>query len=200
MLAEMVERLDGKVFSGPNGQPLAITGIDLVERTNNTTGDKKFMLQLSGVATDYLVDSNNPAAGSESIGENVAVVMERSIEEPDNEIWLKQLNQAFDLSGDAALVDGPDWVERFVEGTPNSVVATVREKGLYVKAKKKNDFEKAMAYGNSPFFFNPHVIPMRVTATSDNLAIIREKLNAMRAAKAAAEKEKAAKEKALFGG
>lgn len=197
-MLEDVEKYDGKVFCVSGGQPVPITGIDFVERTLQD-GSKKFMLQLSGIATDVLVDSNNAANGTDSLGYNVAVVMERSIDDADNEIWLKHLNQSLGLEGKDALVDGPDWVERFVEGAEGSVVQKLRDKGLYVKSKKKADYEKSMAYGNSPYFFNPHVMPTRLVATADNYAIIKQKLEQIRKAKEMAEKEKAAQEKAMFG-
>lgn len=193
MQAEMVDKVDGRVLCGPSGQPVAVSAMDFVERLKGNTGEKTVLLQISGVATDYLVNPNNPLEGSETLPEPVPVVIEADLEKEDQAIFLRQLSQALDLGPNETLVDDGDWIQNVVEGS--AVHTKLREKGVYAKAARKTDWEKACRYGSPPWFFNLHVMPKRSAATKEALAGIRERLQAK---KAAAEKAKADAE-AVFG-
>jgi hypothetical protein len=175
MTDQIRDLLHGKALCGnANGDKVLFTGVDFVMREI----EKKpvYFLQLTGEAGAYLKATNNPDRGAEQLAEPLVVTIDQSVEK-DAEIFCSSLSRALGLSEKEA-IDGknPDWLERFDEDHPKSVVAALKEKGIYVKATKKQNWEKAEKYGESPFYFNPHAISVREGVTSSKIAEIKAKL------------------------
>lgn len=176
MTEEKMAAMDGKVLCGDvNGGAVLMTGIDVIERQVLSENRVKPVLQISGTARAYLISPQNPAQGAELLESPMAVSIEIDVER-DFHVGLKILGQCLYLGGDDALVadESGDWLDRFSADGANSVVPLLREKGLYIKLSKKASTEKALKYGESPFYFNPFYVPVRNEATKIAIASLKE--------------------------
>lgn len=177
MTDQMRELLNGKALCGnANGDKILFTGIDFI--TREVEKKPVFYLQLTGEAGGYLKATNNPDRGAEQLAEAITVNIDQNVEK-DAAIFCSMLNRALNLSDKDAL-DGtnPEWIERFDEDHPKSVVPTLREKGMFVKASMKKNWEAAVKYGESPFYFGPHGIGEREPVSKSRIAEIKAKLAA----------------------
>jgi hypothetical protein len=200
---EACEQLTDKVLSGDNGSPVPITGVDVVHKVFGKDGTETPVLQFTGEARGVLRNPGNPGDGSDPLPgvESMPTVYEQDVLSKDNTMFIRLLNQWLGLAGDDALVDdGGGWLMRFAVDGPKSVVAKIKEKGLYLKAKAKPDVAKARKWGEYEFYLNLHVPPKRDEATTNNMKALADRLKKVNAERAKAAAEKAAAEASLGGG
>ena len=159
-----------------NGAPIPITSVAFREQEKDN--NKFYVLEMSGEAKAYLVKSNDPSLGAVALPEPVPVTIQQNTE-GDASIQLRNLSKALGLHEDDAL-DGtkPDWLDRFDEDHPRSVIPSLKERGIFVKTTLKQGWDKAVKYGDTPFYFNPFSVPHREPVDKTKIAAIKAKIKA----------------------
>lgn len=182
MTNEELMGLDTKLACGPNGAPVTITGVDV----GDSNKEGHIRIEISGEATDYLLNPQNANAGSEPLPSKLFVSEGFDIEEKDKTKLFAKWNKIFNIH--PPLVDCDEEILRFGEGAEDSVVDQIVGKGAYFKLNVKPPSNPKFA---PTVYSNTWAVPVKNPATVDTIQAALDKIAAKKAAKKVEEDKKA---------
>ncbi len=177
-----VTSINGKVLGGDSGEGVLIERVD-VSYDIDSKGEPRTNIVLSGTAKTVLKSSQDKEAGFDELPAEVPILLSIPFSVTggavkSNQITYDQLNKAFGLLGEDALVDREGEWERFLEDDPRSVKGKIEGQRLHFKASLKKDkdtgnlIDETVPFKAENYFFNPYPMKQFLSNPKDIRALM----------------------------